>query len=375
MVTDSAVPFRIDLGGDPGMDAIALARRAAEAEAEGYDGVGASETRHDPFLSLALAARETSRVELLSTIAVAFARSPMTVAQTAHDLQAISGGRFLLGLGSQVKPHIERRFSMPWSRPAARMAEFVQAVRAIWATWQTGEPLRFEGEFYRHTLMTPFFSPGPLSGGPPPVWIAAVGALMTETAGRVGDGLHAHSFTTATYLTEVSLPALRRGAVAAGRDPAEVGVALPALIAMGDDRAALDTAIRATRSQIAFYGSTPAYLPVLEAHGWGGLHEQLHAASRRGDWAGMADLVSDDVLAAFAAVGSAAEVAAALRSRFTGLVTRLFLQRELSHRPGDGRRPPAGPPHPLTFFAHASCRRSSPAAARSVSKVSCLGNP
>ena len=149
------------------MDALALARRAAEAEAEGYDGIGASETRHDPFLSLALAARETTRVELLSTIAVAFARSPMTVAQTAHDLQAISGGRFLLGLGSQVKPHIEKRFSMPWSRPAARMAEFVQAVRAIWATWQTGEPLRFRGEFYTHTLMTPFFSPEPLPGGTP----------------------------------------------------------------------------------------------------------------------------------------------------------------------------------------------------------------
>ncbi|MBW4041982.1 MAG: TIGR03617 family F420-dependent LLM class oxidoreductase [Acidobacteria bacterium] len=336
MVADNAVPFRIDLGGDPGLDALGLARRAAEAEAEGYDGVGASETRHDPFLSLALAARETSRVELLSTIAVAFARNPMTVAQTAHDLQGISGGRFLLGLGSQVKPHIERRFSMPWSRPAARMAEFVEAVRAIWATWQTGDPLRFQGEFYRHTLMTPFFSPDPLPGGPPPVWIAAVGERMTETAGRVGDGLHAHSFTTARYLTEVSLPALRRGAAAAGRDASDVGVALPALIAMGDDRASLDVAIGATRSQIAFYGSTPAYLPVLEAHGWGGLHEQLHIASRRGDWAAMAGLVSDDVLAAFAAVGSAAEVAAELRSRFTGLITRLSFSASYPIAPETG---------------------------------------
>lgn len=323
MVMDNAVPFRIDLGGDPGLDAVALARRAAEAEAQGFDGIGASETRHDPFLSLALAAQATSSVELLSTIAVAFARSPMTVAQTAHDLQAISNGRFLLGLGSQIKPHIEKRFSMPWSRPAARMAEFVQAVRAIWATWQTGEPLRFRGEFYTHTLMTPFFSPPPLPGALPPVWIAAVGELMTETAGRVGDGLHAHSFTTVEYLTEVSIPALRRGAEAADRDPAQIGIALPALIAVGDDQAALDTAVEATRGQIAFYGSTPAYLPVLEAHGWGGLHEQLHAASRRGDWAAMADLVPDDVLTAFAAVGSATEVATELRSRFTGLITRL----------------------------------------------------
>ena len=323
MPVDDAVPFRLDVGGDPGMDPVALAERAARAEAEGFDGVGAAETRHDPFLALALAARETSRIELLSTIAVAFARSPMTVAQTAFDLQSISNGRFLLGLGSQVKPHVERRFSMPWSRPAARMAEFVQAVRAIWSTWQTGEPLRFRGEFYTHTLMTPFFSPPPLQVGPPPIWIAAVGERMTEVAGSVGDGLHAHSFTTPRYLAEVSVPALRRGAGQAGRDAAQLGVALPALIAVGDDQASLDTAIRATKGQIAFYGSTPTYLPVLEAHGWGDLHERLHLASRRGDWAAMPDLVPDEVLATFAAVGSATEVAEELRSRFAGLVTRL----------------------------------------------------
>jgi probable F420-dependent oxidoreductase len=320
---DAALPFRLDVGGDPGIDPLALAQRAAEAEAQGFDGVGAAETRHDPFLSLALAARETSRIELLSTIAVAFARTPMTVAQSAHDLQAISGGRFLLGLGSQVRPHVERRFSMPWSRPAARMAEFVRAVRAIWATWQTGEPLRFRGEFYTHTLMTPFFSPPPLPGDPPPVWIAAVGERMTEVAGEVGDGLHAHSFTTPHYLTRVSVPALRRGALAADRDPAALGIALPALIAVGDDQPALDVAIRATKGQIAFYGSTPAYLPVLEAHGWTDLHERLHLASRRGDWAAMPDLVPDEVLSTFAAVGSADEVAAELRSRFAGVVTRL----------------------------------------------------
>ncbi|RIX28478.1 TIGR03617 family F420-dependent LLM class oxidoreductase [Amnibacterium setariae] len=316
-------PFKLDVGGDPGIEPLALAERAAEAEAAGFDGVGAAETSHDPFLSLALAARETSRIELLSTIAVAFARTPMTVAQSAFDLQAISGGRFLLGLGSQVRPHIERRFSMPWSKPAARMAEFVRAVRAIWATWQTGEPLRFQGEFYTHTLMTPFFSPRPLPGGPPPVWIAAVGERMTEVAGEVGDGLHAHSFTTARYLAEVSLPALRRGAETAGRDAAGIGVALPALVAIGDDGPALDAAIRATKGQIAFYGSTPAYLPVLAAHGWEDLHDRLHAASRRGEWDAMPDLVDDDVLEAFAAVGTADQVAAELRRRFGGLVTRL----------------------------------------------------
>ncbi|MGN6743079.1 MAG: TIGR03617 family F420-dependent LLM class oxidoreductase [Amnibacterium sp.] len=320
---DAAAPFRLDVGGDVGIDPRGLARRAAEAEAEGFDGVGATETRHDPFLALALAARETQRIELLTIVAIAFARNPMTVAQSAFDLQEISDGRFLLGLGSQVQPHIERRFSMPWGRPAARMAEFVRAVRAIWATWQTGEPLRFRGEFYTHTLMTPFFSPPPLPSGPPPVWVAAVGERMTEVAGEVGDGLHAHSFTTPRYLTEVSLPALARGAERAGRDVREVGVALPALIAVGDDAASLDAAIRATRAQIAFYGSTPAYLPVLEAHGWTALHEQLHQASRRGDWTAMGDLVPDDVLTTFAAVGSAAEVARELRARFEGVVTRL----------------------------------------------------
>jgi probable F420-dependent oxidoreductase len=322
-ISDDAVRFRLDVGGDPGIDALALARRAAAAETEGFDGVGASETRHDPFLSLALAARETTRIQLLSTVAVAFARNPMTVAQSAFDLQALSNGRFLLGLGSQVQPHIEKRFSMPWSRPAARMAEFVRAVRAIWATWQTGEPLRFRGEFYTHTLMTPFFSPPPVPSGPPPVWIAAVGERMTEVAGEVGDGLHAHSFTTPHYLRDVSLPALARGAARAGRDARSIGVALPALIAVGDDRAALETAVRATRAQIAFYGSTPAYLPVLEAHGWGALHEQLHQASRRGDWAAMGDLVPDEVLETFAAIGSAGAVAEELRSRYAGAVTRL----------------------------------------------------
>ena len=209
MPVDAPPPSASTSAGIPAWIRARPGRRAAVAEAEGFDGIGASETRHDPFLALALAARETTRVELLSTIAVAFARIPMTVAQTAFDLQAISSGRFLLGLGSQVQPHVERRFSMPWSRPAARMAEFVQAVRAIWATWQTGEPLRFRGEFYRHTLMTPFFSPPPLQSALPPVWIAAVGERMTEAAGSVGDGLHAHSFTTPRYLAEVSLPALR----------------------------------------------------------------------------------------------------------------------------------------------------------------------
>lgn len=320
--------FLIDAGGDPGTDPRAFARGAADLEAAGYDGIFAAETQHDPFVSLTAAAMRTERVSLMTGIAVAFARSPMTVAETANDLQLVSEGRFVLGLGSQIKTHIERRFSMEWSAPAARMREFVAALHAIWDSWRTGERLRFEGEHYRHTLMTPFFSPGENPFGPPPVWIAAVGAGMTETAGAVADGLLAHTFTTERYLREVTLPALRRGAESAGRElgavlPAGFGLSIPAFVAVGETREELDVAVEATRRQIAFYGSTPEYLAVMELHGWGAVHETLHAASRRGEWAQMARAVDDDMLSAFAAVGSPAEVAAQLRERFAGIATRL----------------------------------------------------
>jgi len=258
------------------------------------------------------------------------------VAETANDLQLVSGGRFILGLGSQVKPHIERRFSMPWSAPAARMREYVGAVRAIWSSWETGERLAFEGEHYRHTLMTPFFSPGPNPFGQPPVWLAAVGERMTETAGAVADGVLAHTFTTERYLREVTHPAMARGAASAGRDASTLGLSVPAFIAVGETQAELDRAIAATRQQIAFYGSTPDYLPVLALHGWEGAHERLNAAARRGEWAEMGAVIDDEMLAAFAAVGSPAEVAAQLRERFDGLVTRLSFSANYEIRPEVG---------------------------------------
>ena len=316
-------PFLLDAGGDAGMDPRAFAAGAADIETAGYDGIFAAETKHDPFVALTAAAMRTEKVELMSGIAVAFARSPMSTAETANDLQLVSEGRFILGLGSQIKAHVERRFSMPWSAPAARMREDVSAVRAIWDSWQTGEPLAFEGEHYRHTLMTPFFSPGPNPYGTPPIWIAAVGDKMAETAGAVADGLFAHSFTTEKYLREVTVPALARGAASTGREATDLGISLPAFVAIGETQAELDTAIAATRGHIAFYGSTPAYSAVLERHGWGGLHEELHAASRRGEWKRMGALIDDEVLTAFAAVGSPAEAAAQLRERYAGLVTRL----------------------------------------------------
>lgn len=313
----------IDAGGDTASTPVEFEAAAKAAEADGYDGIQVTETKHDPFVALTLAARGTDQIQLASGIAVAFARNPMTTAVVANDLALVAEGRFVLGLGSQIKPHIERRFSMPWSSPAKRMREYIAAVRAIWASWETGDELAFTGEFYQHTLMSPFFDPGPNPHGNPPIWLAAVGELMTETAGEVADGLLVHSFTTPRYLREVSVPALERGKAAAGRADVEFGISVPSFVVLGDDQAAIDAAATATRKQIAFYGSTPAYRPVLELHGWGDLADQLNAGSRRGEWDEIGALIDDDVLDAFAVVGSASEIAAQLHERFDGLATRV----------------------------------------------------
>src|SRR3954454_7980644 len=257
--------MQVDFSPPVGASPLEIEAAASRAEQKGYDGFGAAETRHDVFGSLTLAARATNRITLQSAIAVAFARTPMTLAVQANDVQLISQGRFQLGLGSQVKPHIERRFAMPWSRPAARMEEFIAAVRAIWHAWATGDRLMFRGEFYSHTLMTDFFNPGPNPYGNPEIFLAAVGDLMTAVAARVADGLLAHSFTTETYLRERTLPALR---AARGGDLSGFTVSLPALVVPGDPRAERAVAEPAVRGQIAFYGSTPAYRGVLDVHGW-----------------------------------------------------------------------------------------------------------
>jgi probable F420-dependent oxidoreductase len=313
MLVDAAAPVGAGLTG--------IEAAAREAEAEGYDGFGVAETRHDPFTGLALAARATHQITLQSGIAVAFARNPMNVAILANDIQLISGGRFQLGLGSQVRPHIERRFSMPWSHPAARMEEFIGAVRAIWQAWATGDRLAFRGDFYHHTLMTDFFSPGPNPDGNPPILLAAVGERMTAVAGRVADGMLCHGFTTETYLRERTMPALR----AARGSLADFTISLAAFVVLGADEQARAQAEAGVRGQIAFYGSTPAYRPVLELHGWGSLHERLNLLSRRQEWTQMGELITDDVLDAFAVSGSPAQVVGALRARFGDLVTRISL--------------------------------------------------
>lgn len=313
------MPFIIDAGGDAGVALTDVPQHARTAEALGADGLTFAETKHDPFVAMSAAALSTSRIQLFSTIVVAFARNPMTVAMAANDVHLLSGGRLVLGLGSQVQAHIERRFSMPWSQPAARMREFVEAVRAIWLAWETGERLRFRGEHYTHTLMAPFFDPGPNPYGNPEVWVAAVGPKMAEAAGAVADGVVAHTFTTPAYLREVTIPALERGA-AGGRRP---GIALPAFIAMGEDAASIRRSVEAVARQIAFYASTPSYLPVMELHGWGAQAERLSSLARRQDWAGMAEIVDEEMVREFAVVGTPQEVAAGLVARFDGLVDRL----------------------------------------------------
>lgn len=306
-------------------DLAGAADGARRAEEEGYAAVWGSETSHDPFLPLALAAEHTTRLELGTGIAVAFARNPMTVASTAWDLNAYSRGRFLLGLGSQIKPHIEKRFSMPWSHPAPRMREFVSAMRAIWACWQDGTPLQFRGEYYRHTLMTPFFSPPPNQYGAPRVFLAAVGPAMTRVAGEVADGLLVHGFTTARYLREVTLPAVESGLAASGRSRAGFQLSYPIFVVTGDTDEQLAEAASGTRKQLAFYASTPAYRAVLDLHGWGELQPTLNALSKQGRWDDMADLIPPEVLDAFAVVGEPDEVPALITERVGELVDRVSL--------------------------------------------------
>ena len=297
------------------------ARNAVRREMDGWF---TAEVGYDPFVACAVAAAEAEgRMDVGTAIAVAFARNPMDVAYSANDLQGLTGGRFILGLGSQIKPHIERRYSMEWSKPAARMREFVRAVRAIWHTWETGERLAFEGEFYTHTLMTPFFSGTDHGFGPPKIAIAAVGPLMTQVTGEVADLFLAHSFSTADYLREVSLPKLQEGAEKADRDPAEVEVAFTSFVISGrtpDERAAVEQLVRA---QIGFYGSTPAYRPVLEHHGWGELQTELNALSKQGEWQKMGEIIPDEVVHEFAlVVEDPDQVGAAYLDRFGDLAHR-----------------------------------------------------
>ena len=307
---------------------------ARQAELDGYDGIFSTEISHEPFFPLLLASGSTSSLTVGTGIAVAFARSPMTTAYAAWDLNAHSSGRFLLGLGSQIKPHIERRYSMPWGQPAARMREYVSALKAIWASWSDHSPLSFEGDFYSHTLMTPFFTPEESPCGGPPVLVAAVGEGMTKVAGEIADGMLVHSFTTERYLREVTLPLLQQGLAGRGLDRSRFQVVYPALAAVGRTEEELNNAIAATRKQIAFYASTPAYKAILELHGWGDLQPELHALSKQDGWDDMGGLIDDEILTTFAAVGSPDEVARQFLKRFDGVVDRIRLYQPHEAAPG-----------------------------------------
>jgi probable F420-dependent oxidoreductase len=312
------------------------AATARDAEAAGYDGGWVAETNHDPFLPMAVAAEHTEHLELGTGIAVAFARNPMNLANVADDLHRFSGGRFILGLGSQIKPHITKRFSMEWSHPAARMRELVQAMHAIWDTWQDGTKLDFRGDFYTHTLMTPFFDPGPNPHGRPKVFLAAVGELMTEVVGEVCDGLLCHGFTTEAYLREVTLPALERGAAKAGRSLEDLEISGPAFVVTGTNEEEMATASVGVRKQIAFYGSTPAYRGVLERHGWGELQTELNGLSKQGRWDEMGTLIDDDILDAFAIVAEPEQIAPKMKERYGDVVDRISFY--LPYRSGDPDR-------------------------------------
>ncbi len=312
MKVDGGVGFELDMVG----------AQAQELEEMGYAGIMTAETSHDPFFPLLVAAQNTKKVELITSIAVAFARTPMIMANIGHDLNAFSKGRFVLGLGSQIRPHITKRFSMPWSSPAARMREYILAMRAIWATWHEGKPLEFTGKFYTHTLMTPMFTPTDIEYGAPKVFLAAVGPKMTETAGEVADGMIVHAFTTEKYLRETTIPALERGFAAAGKSRQDFEISYPVFVVTGTNEDELAEAQVATCKQIAFYGSTPAYKPVLDSIGAGELQGELNTLSKQGRWDEMGTLITPDLLKEFAVVGEPQTIAGQIKSRYGDLVDR-----------------------------------------------------
>jgi probable F420-dependent oxidoreductase len=324
--------LKVDLG-SVGNESVDIRERAQHAEDVGYDTLWMAETKHDPFLPLVTAAEHTDRIRLGTNIALAFARNPMTVAATANDLQEFSQGRFLLGLGSQIQAHITRRFSMPWSKPAARMREFVLALRAIWDAWNNETKLDFRGEFYTHTLMTPFFAPEPNPYGPPKVWVAGIGERMSQVVGEVGDGLLCHSLTTAKYLSEVILPNIRIGQARAGRAVDGFETRAQLIVVTGRDDAEIAAAAETARKSLAFYLSTPAYRCVLEVHGWEARQDELTRLSKQGEWEAMANLVDDEMLDTFAVIAPPDDVPARLEERFGGLLDRVSFSPDLGVSP------------------------------------------
>ena len=308
-----------------------VAAEAAWAESIGYDGIAANETAHDPFLPLAVAATTTGRVTLETHVAIAFPRSPMVLAYTARDLQDSSSGRFRLGLGTQVKGHIERRFSTRWGSPGPRLREYVQSLRAIWNCWDTGSNLEYAGDFYQFSLMTPFFSPGPSEYSHPQVFTAAVNGYNCLVAGECSDGLMLHSLTSPEYVRQVVKPNISEGARRAGRDPGDVSLVGGGFIVTGPNQAAIRDQEAETRRRIAFYSSTRTYFPVLECHGFEDIGRQLHRLSLEGKWEEMGDLVPDDMLHAFAIIGEYGDIPGLFKEKYGGLVDEMHFSIQTSN--------------------------------------------
>jgi probable F420-dependent oxidoreductase len=326
------------------LDMILTVRSVAEAagiaktaEELGFDGLWSIETQHDPFLPLALATTTTNKINLGTAIALAFPRSPMSLAYTAWDLHAASKGRFILGLGTQVKGHNEQRYSVKWGAPGPKLREIVRALHAIWDCWQTGAPLNFKGEYYQFTLMPPAFKPEPLPYSRVPIFIAGVNPYMCRLAGELCDGFHAHPFHTAKYLREAVLPQIEAGAQKTGRRRTDITVSTSSFVIMGDSKQEMDKGRELVRQQIAFYASTRTYKPVLDVHGWGDVCARLNEKAAKGQWAAMASDITDEMLNEFAVTGSTAEVPQLLKAKYDGLLDRVALYHEGSPGYSDPR--------------------------------------
>ncbi|MAI80978.1 MAG: LLM class F420-dependent oxidoreductase [Deltaproteobacteria bacterium] len=291
----------------------------------GYDGAFSFEAKHDPFLPLAVACEHTRNLRLGPAIAIAFARNPMNLANLAYGMQSLSAGRFFLGLGSQVKPHIQNRFSMNWSKPAARMKEIVEAIKAIFACWEGQADLNFQGEFYKHTLMIPAFNPGPNPYGPPPILTGGFGPLMTQVAGEVADGFIAHPFQSRHSMETVMIPALQKGLKASDRSLDQFEIICATLVVTADEEEEFNRVKEAARKQLSFYGSTPAYRLTLDAHGWGDLHLELNRMSKQGRWDQMSELITDEILETIAVVGERSQISALLHQRLDGIADGVSL--------------------------------------------------
>ena len=300
--------------------------RAHALEAAGVDGIFTAEAAHGPFLPLVLAAEHTERATLITNIAVAFARSPMDLAVTANDLQAMSKGRFVLGVGTQIRPHIEHRYSMRWSgTPVGQMRELIEALRAIQTCWQDRTPLAYRGEHYRHTLMTPMFDPGPNPFGPPPVWLAALGPRMCRLAGEVAGGVLIHPFHSGRYVRDHVAPAVEAGRLEAGRSGNDFTVHACPIVCTGSTDEELERAEAGVRMLLAFYGSTPAYRVTLDAHGWGDLQTELNTLTKAGRWADLPSLLTDEIVDTLVVRGAPATIGAAIAARYVGTVDRVGL--------------------------------------------------